>query len=135
MKRMDVPFEFVEPYNVIAIRNHDQSLDKLQSRGGADAVELYWIMNGMKLFEKNISEPDAFAWIQVELGKWEAVRRAYEVSNGQLAMSHKELTLSIAAAERHLKVLEHEINIGRSIAAEEALDKVKKALAGFKDVR
>lgn len=58
--RYSVPWNLVVPYEAQAQRNHEQSLEKLASRGGLSSVELiaviegrglYWVMDNAKMPE------------------------------------------------------------------------------------
>ena len=60
-----IPWELIEPFREQAMRNHNQSLEKLASRGGLCVVELYYVMHSKKWpgASHTISFEDACAWL------------------------------------------------------------------------
>lgn len=84
-----IPWSIIEPYESQAIRNHDQSLGTLASRGGLSASETYAVMHGLHLFrDKKVipSEKEAKEWL-----------RAYIDENTQLRAEIDDLRRRIEA--------------------------------------
>lgn len=46
---ISVPWQFIAPFELQAVRNHGQSLKVLARRGGLDPLELLIVVNGMTL--------------------------------------------------------------------------------------
>lgn len=44
-----IPWDLIEPFDARAKKNHDQTLERLNERGGIDPVEAYLIMNDLPL--------------------------------------------------------------------------------------
>ena len=65
-----VPWSFVEPHREQAERNHDQTLERLNERGGLDPVELWAIVHKMNPFRRGGNAPslaDAITWLKEQL--------------------------------------------------------------------
>lgn len=43
-----IPWDLVEPHRAMAMRNHDQTLERLAERGGLSPEEFYMIANGLR---------------------------------------------------------------------------------------
>jgi len=46
-----VPWDLVEPHREQAMKNHQQTLERLAERGGLAWCELFAVMNGMSWFD------------------------------------------------------------------------------------
>jgi len=69
----NVPWGFVAPYDDQAKRNHSQSLETLNRRGGLAPQELLAVIHGKSWREFiKVSTPDAVMQILDLLGKWES---------------------------------------------------------------
>ena len=42
----EVPWDFIEPHEAQALRNHNQSLEQLAQRGGLSCAELFYVLQG-----------------------------------------------------------------------------------------
>lgn len=66
-----VPWDFLEPHAPQAIANHDQTLDKLASRGGLSPLEIYAVVNSLGLIPfvrgRTMTNKQAMAWIKEQL--------------------------------------------------------------------
>ena len=71
-----VPWEFIEPHERQAQRNHYQTLDRLAARGGLSPCEMLAVVEGRKWH----AMLDGEAKLQVALDKWQAdMERAHGV--------------------------------------------------------
>lgn len=64
--KMEVPWGLVEPFNKSALRNHDQTLERLAERGGLSPQELWCVVNAKKWRERpeGFTEEKALEWIR-----------------------------------------------------------------------
>ncbi len=60
-----VPWEFVVRHEASAQKNHSQSLERLNERGGLSPLELFAVVNGLGFREANwqMTEAGAIAWL------------------------------------------------------------------------
>lgn len=76
MGQRSIPFAAVAPYEDRAKQNHDQSLDRLNERGGLDVSELWAIVHGKTLREVRQAERtgsgvDFAAWFTSWIAEYE----------------------------------------------------------------
>lgn len=63
-----IPWEMVAPYEHQAILNHQQDLEKLNSRGGLGPTELYAVMNRLRWRQvTELDEQGCVVWLLKEL--------------------------------------------------------------------
>lgn len=58
-----IPWFVIEKHEVRAMTNHNQSLERLNERGGVSIVEAYCILNNVSLFSTKISVAEANSWV------------------------------------------------------------------------
>jgi hypothetical protein len=63
-----VPWRLVEPHEAQAIKNHDQSLERLNERGGLSAGELWCVVHGLNWREQPGTEALA---ARIRSGEWQ----------------------------------------------------------------
>lgn len=86
----DVPFAAVQPYESAAKRNHDQSLRRLNERGGLDVSELWAVVHNKSLRELRgavAAGVDFHAWFEVWITDYES---------NELRVENERLTARIA---------------------------------------
>lgn len=96
MGMRSIPWEMVAPYEQQARANHDQSLERLNERGGLDVGELWCVVHGKPLRELRGRSRDEFeAWF----GAWV---KEYEQNDlrAQLATVTAERDAALARAEQ-----------------------------------
>jgi hypothetical protein len=68
----DVPWEFVETFRAQAEDNHNQTLERLNERGGLGPDEMWLAAHGLGLFQSRVqppSEEECGEWLIAELEK------------------------------------------------------------------
>lgn len=68
-----IPWEAIAPYEGHALENHQQTLEKLASRGGLDPVEAYFVMTGHRWKGETVREPllrEACAFLDKVVKDW-----------------------------------------------------------------
>lgn len=61
----NVPWSFVEKFRAQAERNHDQTLERLNARGGLGPDEMWLAAHDLGLFQSKVQPPS-----EVECGEW-----------------------------------------------------------------
>ena len=60
-----VPWHWIAPHEAQALRNHGQSLEKLNSRGGLSPYELYAVIHDVHSREiRHVTMDDAITWLE-----------------------------------------------------------------------
>lgn len=70
-----VPWSFVEPLRAMALKVHDQTLERLAERGGLDPVELWGLANNVNVFRASATTPSlesAVQWLISALKAYDA---------------------------------------------------------------
>ncbi len=65
-----IPWDFIEPHEKQALDNHDQTLQRLNERGGLDVVELRAVLEGKSWRDVNKDETSAIQKLISLLHKW-----------------------------------------------------------------
>jgi hypothetical protein len=65
-----VPWEMVAPHEKQAILNHQQDLERLNSRGGLDPRELYAVLNDIGWRDALADEQQCVIWLVGKLAKY-----------------------------------------------------------------
>ena len=65
-----VPWDLVVPHEKQAIRNHDQTLEKLNERGGLDPRELYAVCHSMSWREVDrLDMSQCMEWLKLQVSE------------------------------------------------------------------
>lgn len=65
-----IPWEMIQDHERQAQYNHSQSLDRLNSRGGLDPVEMYAVINDLKWRDVKLTPRACLAWIEDQVSKY-----------------------------------------------------------------
>ena len=61
-----ISWERIAPHEDWALRNHDQSLERLAERGGLDPVEIWCVVTGRSFWAPGrLSRADAIVWLSL----------------------------------------------------------------------
>jgi hypothetical protein len=72
----EVPWDFIEPHRRQALKNHDQTLERLAERGGLDPTEMVAVLEDRHY--RNIRQIEAVDRLKELLAAWKAGRPAEE---------------------------------------------------------
>ena len=92
-----VPLSIVRPHEAQALKNHGQTLDHLNQRGGVSIIELYSILSDQP-YDRTITERAA-----VDFVKTRVVDEAAEIFYTQLFNDSEKLIQEMAAYTEKLK--------------------------------
>lgn len=64
-----IPWKMIEPHREQAMKNHDQTLERLNERGGLSPMELYAVIHDRDCFEvmKEMTESFCIEWLNKKL--------------------------------------------------------------------
>lgn len=84
-----LPWGMVEPYRDQAKENHDQTLERLNERGGLSPGEFWCVVHGLKWREAP-KDDVALPWLRAELAKYEATRSQTELAQVKAQLASAE---------------------------------------------
>jgi hypothetical protein len=74
LKEWSIPWGMLEPMEMRALKNHGQSLARLNQRGGVSAMEALAILNDLPLQKARIDEGVAAEMLEHRAKLWEAAK-------------------------------------------------------------
>lgn len=73
-----VPLEYAKKFEAQALRNHSQTIDRLNERGGLDPVEFYAVAHGVCWSEAKRHPQECIEWLEKEFGLLKQLSQAQE---------------------------------------------------------